>query len=129
MTIIDITPTQFAGHLAADEFADEQLDGPDGGPRLSSYARCSDGAGTLSALFFSEDDYELARAKAICGSCGLADDCLQGAIDRAEPYGVWGGKLVLDGVPVEFKRKRGRPRKHPQPVLVVEETPVPDWVA
>ncbi len=102
-----------------------ELDGPDGGVRLSSYARCSDGHGTLAALFFSDDEYELARAKAICRGCGLAESCLQGAIERAEPYGVWGGKLVLDGVPVEFKRKRGRPPKHPKPVLVVDEVPLP----
>ncbi|MEL6890033.1 MAG: WhiB family transcriptional regulator [Actinomycetota bacterium] len=109
--------------------AAETLDGPDGGPKPSSYARCADGAGTLSRLFFSDDDGELARAKAICRTCGLADDCLRGAIQRVEPYGVWGGKLVLDGVPVEFKRKRGRPPKQPKPVLVVDEVPLPDWVA
>ena len=91
----------------------------------SSFARCSDGNGTLAHLFFSDDDYELARAKAICRPCGLQDACLTAAIDREEPYGVWGGKLVLDGVPVEVKRKRGRPRKHPLPVLVVDEAPIP----
>lgn len=94
-------------------------------PTLSSYARCSDGNGTLSFLFFSDDDLELARAKAICRTCGLQESCLSGAVERAEPYGVWGGKLVLDGVPVEFKRKRGRPSKHPKPVLVVDEAPIP----
>gem|GEM_PF-895735 len=92
---------------------------------LSSYARCADGNGTLSFLFFSEDDLELARAKAICRACGLQEACLSGAIERQEPYGIWGGKLVLDGVPVEFKRKRGRPRKNPAPVLVVDEAPIP----
>ncbi|MFT4658424.1 MAG: hypothetical protein ACJAXA_003208 [Candidatus Aldehydirespiratoraceae bacterium] len=76
----------------------------------SSFARCGDGYDTLSYLFFSEDDHELARAKAICRPCGLKDTCLSGAIDREEPYGAWGGGLVLDGAPVEVKRKRGRPR-------------------
>ncbi len=95
-------------------------------PVGSSFARCADGNGTLSYLFFSEDDHELARAKAICRPCGLRETCLSGAIERMEPYGVWGGKLVLDGVPVEVKRKRGRPRKHPLPILVVEEAPIPE---
>jgi WhiB family redox-sensing transcriptional regulator len=94
-------------------------------PALSSYARCADGNGTLSYLFFSDDDLELARAKAICRSCGLQETCLSGATDRDEPYGVWGGTLVLNGVPVEFKRKRGRPPKHPKPLLVVDEAPIP----
>lgn len=91
----------------------------------SSFARCSDGNGTLAHLFFSDDDYELARAKAICRPCGLKDACLSGAIDRKEAYGVWGGKLMLDGVCVEVKRKRGRPRKNPLPVLIVDEAPIP----
>ncbi len=92
----------------------------------SSYARCADGNGTLSHLFFSEDDHDLARAKAICRPCGLRETCLSGALERMEPYGVWGGKLVLDGLPVEVKRKRGRPRKHPKPILVVDEAPIPE---
>ena len=91
----------------------------------SSFARCADGNGTLSHLFFSDDDHELARAKAICAPCGLRDTCLSGAIEREEPYGIWGGMLVLDGSPVEVKRKRGRPRKHPLPILVVDEAPIP----
>ena len=93
---------------------------------LSRFARCADGNGTLSQLFFSDDDHDLARAKAICRPCGLRETCLSGAIERLEPYGIWGGKLVLDGVPVEVKRKRGRPRKHPVPILEIDEAPIPE---
>ena len=39
---------------------------------------------------------------------------------------MWGGKLVLDGVAVEVKRKRGRPPKTPKPILVVDEAPIPE---
>lgn len=116
-----------------DEFATMLTSVPDPGaaaePEASPgtrYARCSDGNGTLSHLFFSDDDHELARAKAICRPCGLKETCLAGALEREEPYGVWGGLLVLDGVAVEVKRKRGRPPKEPKPVLVVEEVPIPD---
>ena len=34
----------------------------------SSYARCADGHGTLTHLFFSDDEFDIARAKAICSS-------------------------------------------------------------
>jgi WhiB family redox-sensing transcriptional regulator len=91
----------------------------------TAYARCSDGAGTLTHLFFSEDNFDLARAKAICGKCRLAPTCLAGALDREEPYGVWGGQLLVDGVIVAMKRGRGRPPKHPRPLLTVDEVPVP----
>ena len=91
----------------------------------SSYARCADGHGTLTHLFFSEDEFDIARAKAICKKCGLADACLSGALERAEVYGVWGGQLLVDGVIVAIKRGRGRPPKTPRPVIVVDEVPVP----
>ena len=94
-------------------------------PALSSFARCADGNGTLTHLFFSDDEFDIARAKAICGKCGLADACLSDALDRAEPYGVWGGQLLVEGVVVAVKRGRGRPPKTPRPVLVVDEVPIP----
>ena len=91
----------------------------------SSYDRCADGHGTLTHLFFSDDEFDIARAKAICSKCGLAETCLSGALERAEVYGVWGGELVVDGVIVAVKRGRGRPPKHPRPPIVVDEVPVP----
>ena len=57
-------------------------------------ARCSDGNGTLSSIFFSDDDFEIARAQAICRSCPLQATCLEGALEREETYGVWGGIVV-----------------------------------
>lgn len=94
-------------------------------PARSSYARCADGNGTLTHLFFSEDEFDVARAKAICKKCGLAPECLQGALERGEPYGVWGGELLVDGVVVAFKRGRGRPPKQPRVPIVVDEVPIP----
>src|SRR5579884_2918000 len=77
-----------------------------------SAAVCRDGTGNLVELFFSEQLDDIARAKAICGSCALAEPCLEGALERREPWGVWGGQLLLNGVILPFKRKRGRPPKH-----------------
>lgn len=91
----------------------------------TAYARCSDGAGTLTHLFFSEDNFDLARAKAICSKCRLAPACLADALDREEPYGVWGGQLLVNGVIVAVKRGRGRPPKHARAALIVDEVPLP----
>ena len=87
--------------------------------------RCADGHGTLSYLFFSDNTLDTARAKAICGKCTLAADCLAGAIDRAEPWGVWGGELVENGRVIANKRPRGRPPKHPRPLVAIDEVPIP----
>lgn len=104
----------------------DDRDATDEAPTLSSYPRCADGNGTLTHLFFAEDETSIARAKAICGKCGLASACLQRALDTEEPYGVWGGQLVIDGAIVARKRGRGRPPKNPRPPLVVDEVPIPE---
>ena len=88
-------------------------------------ARCPDGDGGLTHLFFSDDAVDLARAKAICSRCTLAEACLAGALERAEHYGVWGGHLVMDGAIVEDRPRRGRPPRTPRPPLVMDEVPVP----
>ena len=87
--------------------------------------RCADGNGTLTHLFFSDIPLDTARAKAICSKCTLADDCLAGALDRAEPWGVWGGELIENGRIVANKRPRGRPPKHPRPEVAIDEVPIP----
>ena len=88
-------------------------------------ARCADGNGTLTPLFFSDNVIDIARAKAICAKCPRTAICLQDALDRAEPWGVWGGELLDNGRNVATKRPRGRPPKHPRPVLVIDEVPIP----
>jgi hypothetical protein len=85
--------------------------------------RCADGNGTLTPLFFSDDIIDIARAKAICAKCPLTASCLSEAIEREEPWGVWGGQIFVDGKVVAEKRRRGRPPVHPRPPLVVAEVP------
>jgi WhiB family redox-sensing transcriptional regulator len=63
-------------------------------------------------LFFAESPVDVERAKALCLDCPLRPGCLAGALERREPWGVWGGELVLQGVVVPRKRPRGRPRKN-----------------
>ena len=91
---------------------------------LEGRARCSDGAGTLAHLFFSDEDLDIARAKAICRTCTLSGACYQNALERREAYGVWGGTLLIDGEPVRFARRRGRPPVH-RIETVAEEVPIP----
>jgi WhiB family transcriptional regulator, redox-sensing transcriptional regulator len=62
-------------------------------------------------LFFAELPHEVEVAKSVCARCPLRDECLSGALARREPYGVWGGQLVILGAVVARKRPRGRPRK------------------
>lgn len=62
-------------------------------------------------LFFAERPDDLERAKALCEPCPIRSACLAGALDRAEPWGVWGGEIVDRGVVIARKRPRGRPRK------------------
>ena len=92
---------------------------------ILSPLRCSDGNGTLSYLFFSEEYVDVQRAKAICAKCSSRIDCLSAALDRAEPWGVWGGELLEEGKICQTKRPRGRPVTRAVAVARVEEVPVP----
>jgi hypothetical protein len=87
----------------------------------TSSARCADGNGTLTALFFSDVNVDIARAKAICRRCSLAASCLDGALEREEPWGVWGGELIESGRVIADRRPRGRPSVLPKPILVIDE--------
>lgn len=62
-------------------------------------------------LFFAESPADVETAKSLCQACPLQTACLAGALERREPWGVWGGELFVDGVVVARKRPRGRPRK------------------
>lgn len=62
-------------------------------------------------LWFAERASDLALAQELCTHCPLRRECLAGAIERAEPWGVWGGRILLDGAIIAVKRGRGRPRK------------------
>jgi len=62
-------------------------------------------------LWFAESPADLERAKSLCGECPIQRQCLRAALERAEPWGVWGGEIIDRGSIVERKRPRGRPRK------------------
>jgi WhiB family transcriptional regulator, redox-sensing transcriptional regulator len=68
-------------------------------------------------LWFADAPAELELAKSMCSDCPVRVECLAGAIERAEPWGVWGGEIFERGTIVARKRPRGRPRKDERTVV------------
>ena len=60
-------------------------------------------------LWFSDSPADLDAARAHCRPCPLRGLCLAGAIERREPFGVWGGEIFARGAIIARKRPRGRP--------------------
>lgn len=69
-------------------------------------------------LWFGESPEELEKAKALCAHCPVRAACLEGALSRREPWGVWGGEILERGIVIARKRPRGRPRKSALPTAV-----------
>ena len=88
-------------------------------------AACRTAEGSLASTFFSEELQDIAKAKSICATCPAIAPCLEGAIERREPWGVWGGQLFLNGKVLAVKRRRGRPPKVPRPEDEMPTVPVP----
>ena len=78
-----------------------------------------------SDLFFSEEVPEIIAAKRICAECPVIAPCLEAAIERREPCGVWGGQLFDNGQIIHRKRRRGRPPKVARPEDQLLEVPIP----
>jgi len=119
-----IDPTEPGDGLdEADEPGRELLGGQDS---WWAHARCNDGSGQLAGMFFSEELQDIARAKHICATCPALIPCLEGALERREPWGVWGGQLFLNGKILATKRRRGRPPKRPRPEDQLPDIPIPE---
>lgn len=73
-------------------------------------------------LFFDEAPARVSLAKSLCATCPMKSACLEGALSRSEPCGVWGGELFVDGQSVAAKRTVGRPRL--TPTMAPTMTPV-----
>ena len=79
------------------------LDAPSEAPQLP----CREDA----ELWFSDSPADVELAKQLCSDCPVRHACLAGALERREPWGVWGGEIFCQGVVIPRKRPRGRPRK------------------
>jgi Transcription factor WhiB len=121
MTLTSTPPTTSARSVASEPREPDSPRPPGDVGTRAPVARCADGHGTMTGLFFSDNVIDIARAKAMCGLCPLQASCLAGALEREEPWGVWGGELLSGGRIVANKRPCGRPPKHPRPVVVIDE--------
>jgi WhiB family redox-sensing transcriptional regulator len=63
-------------------------------------------------LWFAESPDDVEFAKRLCLGCPVQHLCLSGALERGEPWGVWGGQLFQKGAVIARKRLAGRPPKH-----------------
>jgi WhiB family transcriptional regulator, redox-sensing transcriptional regulator len=90
---------------------DATISGP-GTTELSLVLPCTEDP----ELFFAESPQDVEQAKAMCRGCRARLACLAGALERSEPWGVWGGELLMRGEIVPQKRPRGRPRKDIAPI-------------
>ncbi len=107
--------------MSIDVLIDEEVFDEEVSVDISSAAACNDGTATLVGLFFSEDLHDIARAKHLCTTCPVRRPCLEAALERQEPCGVWGGELFVNGRVLAHKRRRGRPPKHrPAEVMVID---------
>jgi WhiB family redox-sensing transcriptional regulator len=94
-------------------------------PLVRRRARCADPRGSYTSLFFSENMADVAKARAICSRCAVRELCLVGAVERREPFGVWGGECLRNGEIVQARRGRGRPPNVTVPTVVDEVTGYP----
>lgn len=55
-------------------------------------------------LYFGEKPEDLKRATSMCRGCPVRKPCLDGALERKEPWGVWGGEVFSRGAVVPRRR-------------------------
>ena len=65
-------------------------------------------SGISTSVFFSEAPGAIAQAKSICAECPIRESCLQGALERREPGGIWGGELIRNGHVLTNRERRPR---------------------
>lgn len=60
----------------------------------------------LTDLFFPPRGDQGVEARRICGGCPVRLQCLQGAVERGEEYGIWGGLSEAERRPLVRKLRR-----------------------
>ncbi len=64
--------------------------------------------GLDASIFYPDpdDDPKANRAKAVCEDCEVREACLEHALSRREPTGVWGGATELERRRITRRRRR-----------------------
>ena len=74
-------------------------------PKLSD-AQCAGIGPDAAKDFFSERLESVRKAQAICAECEVQEPCLEGALQRGEFAGVWGGQMFRAGAVIDPMRIR-----------------------
>ena len=93
-------------------------------------AACTQMSGDRAArvrVFFSQDRKVIDQAKAICAGCPRREPCLEGALERREPWGVWGGELFRNGHVVTNRKRRPRHQRVAAESRPSVKVPGGDW--
>ena len=59
-------------------------------------AACLDVQDQVSFFPDKEDAVAIARAKAVCSGCPVADECLSWALETNQTEGIWGGHTAKE---------------------------------
>lgn len=60
--------------------------------------------GTFDPVFFLDKGQTSRRAKAICRTCPVTEQCLDYAMTSRQYYGVWGGLTSMERIKVRRRR-------------------------
>lgn len=124
MTITEISPVTLLTEESTPAPTSDNLMHSADDVTWQDHARCRTVA-DASRIFFSDENVDLAMAKTICSACKVIAPCLEGAIERGEAAGIWGGQLFEKGQVVMVKRRRGRPPKVARPEDDLPQVPIP----
>ena len=65
-------------------------------------------------IWLSTRTDEAEKAKSFCNKCPIKVECLTGAIERGEEWGIWGGQIIYKGKLTDHFVPSGR-KKKPKP--------------
>ncbi len=66
----------------------------------------------MTDMFFPEKgdaEGSVNKAKAVCATCSVKDDCLEFALDNSFIYGVWGGMSARQRKTYKAQLRRAKP--------------------